>query len=251
MTAFINWLKKLLGIGIPAPMPTLPVPNTPSGPPPIVATGPAPSAPGEDHGKIYGPDLSHWEPGANWKDVASDNGFGITKATEGTGNTDPLFAAYRKDMVANLEVCGFYHFFHPSQDPIAQAKHFLAVVGPIRLYDFLALDWEVSDGISPAAQQSAAKKFLDYVYEQTGKVPWIYADKGSFVDKIQDGYFQKYNIWMAQLSSKLTPPAQFSRVDLWQYTFTGKYKGVPHPCDGNVFNGNLADLKKLIVRKFA
>lgn len=237
---FWNWIKSLFA----SKPPVIVLPAHP----PIVATGPAA---GEQAGKIYGPDLSHWEPGADWALVASDNAFGITKATEGIGNIDPLFAAYKKDMTAHLEVCGFYHFFHPSQDAIAQAKHFLAVVGPVREHDFLALDWEVSDGISPQAQQAAAKKFLECVYQETGKVPWIYADKGSFIDKIQGLEFSKYNIWMAELSSKLTPPEPFTNVSIWQYTFTGHYKGVPHPCDGNVFSGTIDDLKKLIVRKFA
>lgn len=240
---FINWLKSLFGKSATPIQPLPPTPPAKPSPPPIVHTGPAP---GETNGKIYGPDLSHYEPGADWAAVASDNAFGITKATEGMSNVDPLFSVYKKAMIASLEVCGFYHFFHPSQDPIAQAKHFLEVVGPLRQYDFVALDWEVTDGLSPATQQSAARQFLEYVHQQTGKLPWLYSDKGFFEENIQLPEFAKYNIWMAELSPTLMPPPQFKNVALWQYTFTGKYKGVPHPCDGNVFNGSSEELKLLI-----
>lgn len=202
--------------------------------------------------KIYGPDLSHYEPGANWKVVASDNSFGITKATEGISGTDSLFQPYWKAMGEACEggafVRGAYHFFHANQDPIFQVDHFLKVVGPLSKYDFVALDWETTAGESPKVQQDAARKWLHYVRAKTGKCPWLYANKSFFVENIQLPEFAQYNIWMADLSVLKIPPKNFQNISILQYTFSGKYKGVPHPCDGNYSKLSLQELKALIAR---
>lgn len=193
----------------------------------------------------YGPDLSHYEPGADWHAVASDNGFGITKATEGTSGVDSLFKSYWQAMGDAGLIRGAYHFFHPNMDPILQAKHFLSVVGPLKAYDFLALDWETTGGVSSANQKAAADKFFDYVDAQTKRKCWFY----SYTSFCTENALAKYSVrpsWLAQYSARLKLPQGFKAAQIWQYTDHGKYKGVPHPCDGNIFFGSVDDMKSYL-----
>lgn len=71
------------------------------------------------------PDLSHYRPGI---DVKPLEGL-ITKATQGTGNTDPSYAGYRDDAIAAGIPFEGYHWLNPD-DWAAQAKHAFAVAGP-------------------------------------------------------------------------------------------------------------------------
>lgn len=245
--AILNWFKSLFAKLIaPIPKASTPIPPAKPIPPPVVVTTPAP---GEQNGKIYGPDLSRYEDGANWAEVATDNAFGITKASEGLTEIDPLFASYWAAMGKSLEVRGAYHFFHWNQDPIAQAKHFLSVVGPLKPYDFLALDYEpLSKGDAPTAEKVAAvDAFLAYVDAQTKRQCWIYCDYDYFQNYSVMKKYATRNTWVAYPGHPTIPiPSGWKSIQLWQYTFTGTFKGVPHPCDGNVFYGSLNDLKKII-----
>ena len=94
-----------------------------------------------------GVDLSHWDPEVNWPMLkAGGCGFIIFKATEGAGITDQSFAKNWEAAKANGVIRGPYHFFHPSQDPVAQANHFFKVVGLLDDADLPPIiDWEAND----------------------------------------------------------------------------------------------------------
>src|SRR5262245_2770430 len=99
---------------------------------------------------LAGIDVSHWAGPINWAQVkASGRTFGIVKATEWTTFVDSEFAASWAGMKAQGVVRSAYHFFHPNLDPIAQANHFLQVVGPLEVGDLPpTLDVSVADAQS-------------------------------------------------------------------------------------------------------
>ena len=80
----------------------------------------------------------------DWAKVkAAGAGFGIAKATEGTGYLDDQFAAnWRGTKAAGIAVRGAYHFGHPAVDAVAQAQHFARAVGAVGTGEFLVLDIE-------------------------------------------------------------------------------------------------------------
>src|SRR6202012_1650856 len=81
---------------------------------------------------VEGVDLSDGQGTVNWKNAHSDGiQFGIVKATQGTYNTQTGFAANWSGMKSAGVIRGAYHFFDPTDDGVAQANHFLSVMGPL------------------------------------------------------------------------------------------------------------------------
>lgn len=82
--------------------------------------------------------------------------FGFAKATEGTGWTDPTFAANWATLQKEGKPRGAYHFFHPELDAADQARFFMSVVQQhgLEAGDMLVIDSEVSAGASGAPQLS-------------------------------------------------------------------------------------------------
>lgn len=54
-------------------------------------------------------------------------------------------------MVVVCGMLGAYHFGHPNADAAAQARHFVSTVGTLRKGDFVVLDIETADKMSPSA----------------------------------------------------------------------------------------------------
>src|SRR6185437_13850063 len=81
---------------------------------------------------VQGLDVSKWQGDFNWKAWKGKIGFGMAKATEGDGWTDPEFGANWDAMWWMNSAHTFprwaYHFFHPAQDPVVQAAHLVATV---------------------------------------------------------------------------------------------------------------------------
>src|SRR5258708_3339475 len=77
--------------------------------------------------------------------------FVLIKATEGHTFTDSSFASRWADLGHRGILRGAYHFGHPSNDPIADADHFLSVVRHVLAPgDWVVLDHEIDGGTSPA-----------------------------------------------------------------------------------------------------
>lgn len=250
--AIIDWFKALLAKLL-SPLPSPPTPEpSPAAPVSLPsAPGPAPSPVAPSGELSYGPDESHYEPNINFQELATDNVFSGTKATQGISYVDALFAKYWKGMVDAGLIRIAYHFFDPTMDPIAQAKHFLSTVGALGPYDLLALDFEPlpEKGITAPTPESAAdaEKFLDYVDSQTKRETWLYADYDYLQNYDCMKRFATRPTWMAYPGHKVVAiPKGWKAIQIWQYTFTGTYKGVPQKIDGNIFFGNKAEMMAYI-----
>jgi MYXO-CTERM domain-containing protein len=195
---------------------------------------------------IKGIDVSHWQGSINWTKVyGAGYRFAIMKASEGTGYTDDTFktnwAASKK---AGL-IRGAYHFFRPKYDGVAQAKHFVSVMGNLTTTDLPpVLDLEVQDGVSDATVISRAKAFLETVEKLTGKTPVIYT--GYFFTSLgSPSGFSKYPLWVAHwgVSCPNIPSGGWKKWTFWQNTDKASVSGIGGAVDGDKFNGTLADLK--------
>ncbi|WP_066944482.1 glycoside hydrolase family 25 protein [Microtetraspora fusca] len=187
---------------------------TPDRPVPAAAEEKAAAAP-----LIYGEDISNHEPDHDWN--ASPAKFGIIKATEGLTFRDATFARNWKQLDEKGIVRGAYHFAHPANDPIAEAKHFLAVVNaqPSKQGDLLVLDLEATDGMSVAHVNKWAKTWLAYVKAKTGATPMVYSG-WNFADTYGRG-LAEYPLWVAHYSKAkgtVTPPADWKSWAIHQYT---------------------------------
>src|SRR5262249_27221956 len=80
---------------------------------------------------IQGIDVASYQGYPNWTSVKnSGKTFAITKATEGTGYTNPYFATNWARIKSAGLIRGAYHYGRPSVDPVASANKFCDVVHP-------------------------------------------------------------------------------------------------------------------------
>lgn len=91
-----------------------------------------------------GEDRSSFQKVSSW----AGDAFAFAKATEGTGWSDPTFAANWANAEAQGKVRGAYHFFHPALSASAQAQYFMGMVRAHGLQpgDVLIADVEISAG---------------------------------------------------------------------------------------------------------
>jgi lysozyme len=194
---------------------------------------------------VNGIDISHWTPVTSWQEVkATGIGFVIMKASDGSIGVDPSFKS-------NWAACdqwkikrGAYHFFHPDQDPIAQAKHFLGLVLPISIADFpLILDFENHGGVNPNQQIVSALSFLNQVEVATNQTPIIYCSPGFINDIGNPPAFSRFPLWVANYEvTAPSVPKPWSNWKMWQKASNGKCPGITGDVDLNIFNGNLSQL---------
>jgi hypothetical protein len=112
-----------------------------------------------------GEDRSSWQRVSGW----AGDAFGFAKATEGTSFTDPDFAANWLGLAEADIIRGAYHFFHPAQDPVAQAEFFTSTVarngtgpGDIYIADVELLSG--GDGTEfPGTTMTVARKHLPFM----------------------------------------------------------------------------------------
>jgi lysozyme len=193
--------------------------------------------------RLSGIDVSHYQGVVDWAKIKAANvTFAFAKATEGANNTDAKFAANWVGIRNAGLVRGAYHFFHPSQDPAAQAQHFLQTVqlSPGDLPP--VIDVESADGVSNSVIQSGVKTWLDAVAAQTGVKPMIYASPGFWNQHLND-QFGGYPLWVAQYGVNAPRlPKGWTNWTFWQYSQTGRMNGVLGNVDLDYFEGSLDDL---------
>ena len=165
--------------------------------------------------------------------------------------TDTKYEERKKIALERGYLWGAYHL-GKSGDPIAQAKHFLKVAGsgPETL---LVLDLE-DTASSKMMNIEGAVKFMEYVYEQTGRIPVVYANQNVTLalNKSLIGHplFMKTKLWYARFRSDIPdfPRGIWSSYFLWQFsseincskTGTCLYNvpGTAFDMDVNVFYGS-------------
>ncbi|MDQ6526176.1 GH25 family lysozyme [Nocardioides sp. LHD-245] len=237
-------LLSLAGCGADAPAPAISAPtSTPTATPtaPITPTPtPTPAAtptpvPSPEPALVEGIDASHHQGPIDWPRVAGAGiRFAYLKATEGTGFTDPRFAAHRAAAVrAGVAVAG-YHYFQLCSDGTAQAEHFLSVLGTGRDPDLPpAVDLEVAGSCAdpPASPTLLAeiREFLTTVDERLGTTTLVYLypefeERFGFADDLAD-----HPQWVRRLGDR--PPGRAWAV--WQYDDRGSVPGVSGGVDRN------------------
>lgn len=197
---------------------------------------------------VKGIDVSHYQPKVDWHEVKrAGYEFAFLKASEGH-SPDLMFKAHRASAREAGVLTGAYHFFHPSQDPSQQAKFFLGQVGALQPGDLpCVLDWEATDGMPGQADRERGFLFLDAVERATGHAPIIYGSPYFLQALSLDLRFARFPLWVAHygVSCPLVP-APFVTWTFWQSFDKGQVPGVGRD-DVNVFNGDLASLKRFAV----
>jgi lysozyme len=204
---------------------------------------------------IPGIDLSNHQPIVNFSNLAAAGiKFGFFKATEGEDFKDKTFAQKWRDSKSAGILRGSYHFFRASREAQIQADNFLQelnAVGGIEADDFApVLDIEVTDSQSASTIKSRCLQWLEIIETKTGRKPIIYTSPGFWSGLGATPDFREYPLWIAHYRlGRPDIPGAWTTCAIWQYTQSGKVKGVPNSSplsdvDLNWFNGDLEGLQK-------
>jgi lysozyme len=195
--------------------------------------------------RAIGVDLSHWHPATDWGAIlASGISFVGAKATEGIGNTDPKFVAHRDSARSQAITLAVYYHLARAGDPVAEAKRFLEVVGPMQPNERLALDTERTSAVDigwiglffKALPQD--RRHLLYtsagVWTAIGNPPFAAA--------------AGIDLWLPRYGTTQEPvvPNPWKAWTIWQNAQDATVPGVDGPCDTNVFNGDIAALRAYV-----
>lgn len=192
---------------------------------------------------VEGVDVSGYNPGTDWNEVfKSGISFAFIKATEGLTYTNPLFSSDMAHSKSSGLLVGAYHFFHPHDDPTHQAQHFLNVIGELGPGDLPpVMDWEVHE-LTVVQEIKNAVIFLNYVSHVSGKTPIIYSSP-SYINELGNPMLSQYPLWLADYAKKPTIPQPWSNYTFWQYSDSGKVRGIKGKCDLTVGSGDIDWLK--------
>lgn len=201
---------------------------------------------------IHGIDVSHHQAVINWADVKDMKdkdikiGFAFIKATEGLSNVDN---AYRRNWFKAKEAKlprGAYHFFISSKSGKAQAENFIETVTLEKGDMPPVLDIEQTNGASAEDLRQRVKDWLTAVEKQFKVKPIIYTNV-DFYKNFLAGHFDDYPLWVAHYLVKDKPRIERNWL-FWQHNETGRVNGISAFVDFNVFNGDSADFKKLLIK---
>ena len=124
-------------------------------------------------------DVSSWQGSKiDWQAVAGSGvSFAYIRAAEGSGHVDGDFRANWYRATAAGVTPGAYLYFHPSDDPDAQANLLLRELRDVSFTqgDLLpAIDVEVTDGQSPSTIVARLQTLVNRMVSATAAYPVIY-----------------------------------------------------------------------------
>lgn len=202
---------------------------------------------------VQGIDVSYFQGDIDWQKVR-DAGvhFAFIKATEGGDRVDPKFRdnwrAAKKAGIAR----GAYHVMYWCRVAKEQASWYKlhAPDDEDALPPVLDVEWNSYSKTCPhrISRDNAIAKIkimLAAMEAHTGKRPIIYTDP-KFHRDVLEGAFPDYRFWLRSVAAK--PEAKYRSRDwvFWQFTTTGRVRGVAGPVDRNSFNGTQADWKRAL-----
>lgn len=200
---------------------------------------------------IHGIDVSKYQSVVAWDEVKKmkvqqiQMGFAFIKATQGSASSDPQFKRnWKKSKEAGLPR-GAYHFFIASRDGKLQAENFINNV-KLESGDLPpVLDVEQLNGASVAQLKNEVRKWLQLIEVHYGVKPIIYTNVDFYIRNLGEE-FDKYPLWAAHYY-RPDQPRIGRNWTFWQHSDEGRVNGIVSKVDFNVFNGDSADFKRILI----
>ncbi len=234
---------------------------------------------------ISGIDVSHWQGNINWSQVKNSGiEFAFTKATEGVNFTDSKFHTNMAGATAAGVLVGPYHFARPESkngvpftsyaggpllpgtdpylDAVSEASDFVDAISPYYnsgSYLLPVLDLEKDPDFGNLALEREfvsrwAQIFSDTVNDSLGVRPMIYSGLWRANNRYEAEQAATHDLWLAWWKGTGTtdPPVasdtpNWTDWKFWQWTDSSSVPGIAGGVDGDVFNGSMADLEKLLI----
>ena len=153
--------------------------------------------------KLQGLDLSKWNTVPDYQKL-SDSGlaFAYIKASEG-GYKDATYNDKHRQLSETGMLCGSYHFFKASVDPLLQARVFLETIGNKIEDGEMAPVLDIEDPFETLTVQQyedAISIWLTHVEQGTGVKPMIYTG-GWYWEQLKTlnntSRFKDYPLWLS------------------------------------------------------
>jgi MYXO-CTERM domain-containing protein len=225
---------------------------------------------------VEGLDVSSGQGNIDWNAVkASGRQFAFIKATQGDYYTNNYWNSQWGGAKAAGVLRSAYHFFDPTVDGIAQAKHFLSVVGALGVGDLPPMldiecptssnqsatqpDCEYGAGpgypadsgwVDAATLHQRIQDWLTYVQQQTGKAPVIYSYNYWFSDSGEGtAGLHAYPLTISWPTSgncfTVGLGNDFTTATFWQWSVSGSCPGVGGAVDLDRYLGTIDQLKAM------
>ena len=200
---------------------------------------------------VHGIDISRYQGTIDWEMLrnasiqSSPVRFVFIKGTEGVSIVDENFNLNFYQAKKNDFIRGVYHFYTPDVDATRQAQYFMKQVHlePGDLPP--VLDVEKAGGLSREDLQREVKKWLSLVEARYHVKPIIYSGYKFKLKYLNDSLLNTYPFWIAHYYvEKLTYKGPWH---FWQYTDSGKLKGIKGAVDFNLFHGDMDSLLRMTI----
>lgn len=197
---------------------------------------------------IFGIDISHYQGKINWTEVRTSHHpieYIFIRATMGTNGKDKQFKRNWKYSKKHNFLRGAYHYYRPNENSTKQFNNFKSVV-ELKKGDFVpVLDIEKESRFGRKKLREGVLNWLKLAEEEYGVKPIIYTGL-KFYKYILKGYVDDYPLWIAAYSGK----HRLNGVE-WtfhQFTENVRVKGIRASVDGNDFDGDINELKQLLIK---
>ncbi len=191
--------------------------------------------------RTFGGDVSHWEGPIHWLLGVDYLPFIYYKATDGLFFVDDQF----QNNKVGCNVVGIphapYHWWQETEDPVAQAEHFVDTVG--EGYNRLIVDVEPKVYVNNALYK--LNLLLNRITQLTGIIPAIYTSAYYWDSFIREDYPNEHPLLVAHYTYASEPhlPIGATSWKIWQFTDMFWFSGCDATADGNWFNGTLQECR--------
>ena len=194
---------------------------------------------------VLGIDVSFWQENIDWKQVKKAGiEFAMIRAAwrgseEGVLDTDDFAQInYEGATKAGIKV-GVYMFSQAIsvEEAIEEANYLLNIIKDWDVEMPVVFDWEFISEDSRTGKVTArtltdcAKAFCDTI-AKAGYDPMIYFGFNHSRNMLYLAELTDYKFWLAQYNTVLNYPY---KIDMWQYTETGKVPGIEGNVDINLY----------------
>jgi lysozyme len=194
---------------------------------------------------VKGIDVSYYQGDIDWAQVrAAGVDFAYLKATEGGDHVDPKFHDNWRAAKHVGVPRGAYHFIYWCRPAREQALWFMLNVpqDAEALPPVLDLEWNAhsptcSKRVSPKTAREMIDTLLAAMEAHTGKRPIIYTDTVFHAD-VLEGHYTSYDFWLRSVAAEPKKIYKKRPWLMWQYTTTGRVKGIAGNVDLKTFQGN-------------
>ncbi|MBG9375522.1 peptidoglycan-binding protein [Panacibacter sp. DH6] len=208
---------------------------------------------------VFGIDVSHHNGAINWNNInQSQVNFVYCKATQGRWFRDPMLHSNMNELKRLNFIRGVYHFFTFKDVTAAEQVNNLLGTGidfsqPGTLPPVLDVEWQQSNSLNQYIKDNQAlcaqkvQAWLAGIEAATGRKPLIYTNRFFWQDYMGNPPgFDSYLLWVASYrNDEPRLPEGWNDYAIWQFTESASVQGIPGNVDKNVFNGSVADLRKL------